>query len=100
MELREQALIGGAALAALAQALTSLVGVSWFPEVVSNFGPGLDHKNKPPKDGRKKTAAFGEGVDKNAEMRWIFVRNNRVFWVGCIKKDIFVYRFGSYEMIK
>ena len=101
MELREQALIGGAALAALAQALTSLVGGSWFTQVLFfvHFGPGLDHKNKPPKDGRNKTA-FGEGVDKNEEMRWIFVRNNRGFWVGCIKKDIFVYRFGSYEMME
>ena len=57
VELREQALIGGAALAALAQALTSLVGGSWFTQVVFFVpkAPGVGpNKNKPPKDGRKK----------------------------------------------
>lgn len=28
-----------------------------------------------------------------------FCANSWCFWVGCIKKDIFVYRFGSHEMI-
>lgn len=44
MELREQALIGGAALAALAQALTSLVGGSRFPQRW-----GWTNENQPPK---------------------------------------------------
>ena len=42
----------------------------------------------------QKQTALGEGVDKNAEMRWIFVRNNRDFWVGCLKKDILFIDLG------
>lgn len=93
VELREQALIGGAALAALAQALTSLVGVSRFFQrsfsrgAVNIYPGGVGQKiYKPPKDGKKQTNSFWwKGSIKCGDFWWFLWDFCWDFWVGCIK---------------